>query len=91
MGSSGDDSVHRDVRMCCVRASRSTAAAAPTRWNWQVAGTFNLAAPTVLKNIQDVTATEGQGSARPVIYLRDGTDLTLTWHRRRPTPSPPAR
>ena len=42
-------------------------------------GSFNLAAPTVLSNIQVVDVTEGQAGAlpEPAIVLRDGTDLTL--------------
>jgi hypothetical protein len=41
-------------------------------------GSFNLAAPATLTNIRQVDATEGQGAAMPNIYLRNGTDLTLT-------------
>jgi Putative Ig domain len=40
-------------------------------------GAFNLAAPTTLANIQVVDVTEGPITARPVVYLRNGTDLTL--------------
>ncbi len=43
----------------------------------QGGGSFNLALPTTLSNIQVVDATEGQGSAKPTITLRGGTDLTL--------------
>jgi hypothetical protein len=40
-------------------------------------GTFDLRAPSVLNNIQVVSATEGQSAAQPGISLRDGTALTL--------------
>ena len=40
-------------------------------------GSFNLASPTSLTNIQVVDATEGQGAAEQTIFLRNGTDLTL--------------
>jgi hypothetical protein len=41
-------------------------------------GSFNLAAPAVLTDIQMVNATEGRSAAMPTIFLRNGTDLTLT-------------
>jgi Ca2+-binding RTX toxin-like protein len=41
------------------------------------AGTFNLAGPTTLANIQVVDATEGPAGAEPFIYLRNGTTLTV--------------
>ncbi len=43
----------------------------------QGGGVFNLAAPSVLTNIQVVDATEGQAAAEPSIFLRNGTSLTL--------------
>ena len=52
----------------------------------QGGGSFNLAAPSVLNNIQVVTATEGQSAGQPTIYLRNGTNLTLNLA---PTPTSP--
>ena len=40
-------------------------------------GIFNLAAPSVLENIQVVNATEGAGTAEPFIFLRNGLNVTL--------------
>jgi hypothetical protein len=40
-------------------------------------GTFDLADPTTLTNILLVTATEGAGSAKPTITLRNGLNVTL--------------
>jgi hypothetical protein len=41
-------------------------------------GTFNLGLPTTLTSIQQVTATEGAGAAKPTITLRSGLNVTLT-------------
>ncbi len=57
--------------------SRSIGGGGTNTLDLEGGGSFNLAAPAALNNIQVVNATEGQAAAEPIIFLRNGTDLTL--------------
>jgi uncharacterized repeat protein (TIGR03803 family) len=40
-------------------------------------GTFDMRAPATLTGIPTVTVTEGSGTAQPLLYLRNGLDVTV--------------
>jgi hypothetical protein len=41
-------------------------------------GSFKLTAPTSIKNFQRVTVTEGSGTSKPTVQLRNGLNIVLT-------------